>query len=184
MIWIGITIVVVVVLLVIATYNALIARRNQAANAWSQIDVQLKRRHDLIPNLVNSVKGYLTHEREVLEAVTNARAAAIAAGNDVTVRAEAENSLTRALRSVFAVAESYPELKASHNVLALQEELGSTENRVAFARQFYNDSVMAFNTRVQSVPVNLVAGLFGFTPLPMFILEDARERAVPEVHLG
>ena len=179
---IGIAATLILVFL-IATYNALVVKRNQAHNAWAQIDVQLKRRHDLIPNLVNTVKGYLTHEREVLERVTNARAAAIAAGNDVPARAEAENGLTRALRSVFAVAESYPDLKGSRNVLALQEELGSTENRIAFARQFYNDAIMSFNTRVQTFPTNLIAGLLGFQSLPLFDLDEPAERGVPEVRL-
>lgn len=168
----------------IAVYNGLVTRRQRVRNAWSQIDVQLKRRHDLVPNLVASVKGYLAHERDVLEAVTRARGAAVAAGNDVTARAEAENQLTRALRSLFAVSEAYPELKAGQNVLALQEELASTENRIAFARQFYNDAVMAFNVAVHRVPGNVIAGVFAFREEPMFELSDVAERAVPEVRFG
>ncbi len=182
--WIVVGLAALLALLLGATYNALVAKRNQVRNAWAQIDVQLKRRYDLIPNLVNAVKGYMAHERGVLERVTDARAAAIAAGSDVTARAEAEGGLTRALRSVFAVAEGYPELRASRNVLALQEELSSTENRVAFARQFYNDAVMTYNTRVETFPTNLLAGIVGFAPLPLFIVEDPGERAVPEVRLG
>ena len=171
----------VIVLWVISAYNGLIALKNQVANAWKQIDVQLKRRHDLIPNLVNTVKGYLQHEREVMEQVTLARQQAIAAGADVAGRAAAENTLTRAVRSLFAVAEAYPDLKANQNMLALQEELGSTENRIAYARQFYNDAVMEYNTARESFPTAMLAGPFGFGPEPLFELEDPAERAVPQV---
>jgi LemA protein len=166
---------------VIVIYNGLVAKRNGVANAWSQIDVQLKRRHDLIPNLVNTVKGYLTHERETLENVTNARAAAIAAGGDVAARASAENALTQAMRSLFAVAEAYPDLKANQNMLALQEELSSTENRVAFARQLYNDLVQQYNTARETFPSSLFSGAFGFQPATSFVLETEAERAVPSV---
>src|SRR5712692_3956164 len=134
-------VVLLLLLLAIGAYNGLVGKRNRVRNAWSQIDVQLKRRHDLIPNLVNAVKGYMQHESGVLESVTRARAAAIAAGGDVAARAGAENALTQSLRSLFAVAEAYPDLKANQNMLALQEELVSTENRVGYARQFYNDAV-------------------------------------------
>jgi LemA protein len=178
--WIGIGVVVVVLLYIISVYNMLVAKRNQVRNGWSQIDVQLKRRHDLVPNLVNAVKGYLDHERQVLEEVTRARAAAMAAGG-VADRAEAENALTQALRSLFAVAEAYPNLRANENMLALQEELSSTENRVAYARQFYNDSVQEYNTARESFPPNLVAGLLGFAPAELFALQDPAERAVPQV---
>ena len=168
----------------VAAYNGLVAKRNQVRNAWSQIDVQLKRRHDLIPNLVETVKGYLAHERGVLESVTQARSAALSAGDDVAARAAAENQLTRALKSVFAIAEAYPELKASQNMLALQEELSTTENRIAFARQFYNDAVLAYNVACESVPTNLIARSFGFRTEPMFELDDVAERAVPKVSFG
>jgi LemA protein len=159
----------------------LVAKRSRVRNAWSQIDVQLKRRHDLIPNLVNAVKGYLEHERGVLERVTRARADAVAAGTNVAARTPAENALTQALRSIFAVAESYPALRANENMIALQEELSSTENRVAFARQHYNDAVLTYNNAVQTVPSNFVAGPFGFTPETLFALDDPVERSVPQV---
>lgn len=164
-----------------ASYNGLIARRNRVRNAWSQIDVQLKRRHDLIPNLVNAVKRYLQHERQVIEQVTLARQQAIAAGADVAGRADAENMLTRAVRSLFAVAEAYPDLKANQNMLALQEELGSTENRIAFARQHYNDAVLEYNTARESFPTSVMAGPLGFGSEQLFELEDPAERAVPAV---
>ncbi len=179
--WIVLALVTLIGLYAIATFNGLVTRRNRVKNAWAQIDVQLKRRHDLIPNLVNTVKGYLQHEREVLEKVTTARQQAIAAGGDVTGRAVAENMLTQAMRSLFAVVENYPELKSSPNMLALQEELSSTENKVAFARQFYNDSVMEYSTACESFPGNLFARSFGFAPEAVFALEDAAQRAVPQV---
>jgi LemA protein len=181
--WIVVIVIAVVVLSLATTFNGLVAKRNRVKNAWAQIDVQLQRRHDLVPNLVNAVKGYMSHEREVLEAVSQARQQAIAAGADVAARAEAENRLTGALRSLFAVAEAYPELKASQNVLALQEELASTENKIAFARQFYNDAVLAYNTARESFPANLAAGAMGFAPSPSFALDDPAARAVPEVKL-
>jgi LemA protein len=179
--WIVVGVVALVVVFLVATYNGLVAKRAQVRNAWSQIDVQLKRRHDLIPNLVNTVKGYLQHERGVLEQVTQARAQAIAAGGDLAARAEGENALTQAVRSLFAVAEAYPELKGNTTMLALQEELTSTENRIAFARQYYNDSVQAYDTALQSFPTVLVAGPLGFQPAALFELEDPAERAVPQV---
>ena len=184
--WVGIgvlVLIVVVVFFAIATYNGLVGLRNRVQNAWSQIDVQLKRRHDLVPNLVNAVKGAMTHEREILERVTEARSAAIAAGNDVNARAEAEHGLTRAIRSLFAVAEAYPTPRANENVRALQEELASTENRIAYARQFYNDSVMAYNTAQQTFPAVLFAPSLGFRPSQPFAIEDAAERAVSTVAL-
>jgi LemA protein len=180
--WVALGVAVVVVLFLIFTYNRLVGRRNQVRNAWGQIDVQLNRRHDLIPNLVNAVRGYMQHERGVLERVTEARAQAIAAGANVEQRSAAENQLTQALRSVFAVAENYPQLRASENMLALQEELSSTENRIAFARQFYNDSVMEYNTARETFPAILVAGPLGFRHEPLFTLDvAAAERAVPQV---
>ncbi len=180
--WIGIGVAAAVLLYLVAVYNRLVAKRNQVRNGWAQIDVQLKRRHDLIPNLVNAVTGYLGHERRVIEEVTRARAAAVAA-RGVADRAEAENALTQALRSLMAVAEAYPTLRASENVLALQEELSATENRVAFARQFYNDAVQEYNTARDSFPPILVAGLLRFVPAELFALPDPVERAVPQVQL-
>jgi LemA protein len=186
--WFGIAALVVVALIAIfaiATYNGLIGKRNQVRNAWGQIDVQLNRRHDLIPNLVKAVQGYMDHERDVLDRVTTARANAISAGGNVPQRAEAENQLTQAVRSLFAVAEAYPQLRASENMLALQEELSSTENRIAFARQFYNDSVMQYNTARETFPAVTLSGALGFHPADLFTLEDAApERAVPVVQFG
>ena len=179
--WIIIIAAALLTVYAVGTYNGLVAKRNRVRNAWSQIDVQLKRRHDLIPSVVNTVKGYLQHEREVLENVTRARQQAISAGSDVAARAAAENALTQAMRSLFAVAEAYPDLKANQNMLALQEELSSTENKVAFARQFYNDSVLQYNTAREVFPANLFADSFRFTPEPLFALEDPAERAVPQV---
>lgn len=139
--------VVLVVLMVIGIYNGLVRLRNQVKNAWSQIDVQLKRRHDLIPNLVETVKGYQIHERETLEAVTQARQQAVSFTGDIADQARLENLLTQTLRNLFAVAENYPDLKANQNFLALQEELSATENQISFARQFYNDSVLHLNNK-------------------------------------
>ncbi len=171
---------VVVVFLVIAfAYNSLISLRNGVENAWAQIDVQLKRRHDLIPNLIETVKGYAKHERETFEHVTQARAMAINA-QGVAQRGEAEGALSNALKSLFAVSEAYPDLKANQNFLRLQEELASTENKVAFARQFFNDSTMQYNTRVQSFPANLIASLFHFGTREFFQLDSESERAVPQ----
>jgi LemA protein len=180
--FVTIGVIVIIALYILSTYNGLVGKRNRVRNAWAQIDVQLKRRHDLIPNLVESVKGYMAHERGVMEQVTSARERAISAGSNVTERAEAENALTGALRSLFAVSEGYPDLKASQNMLALQEELSSTENRVGFSRQAYNDSVMEYNTARESVPASLFAGAFGFGSESLFTLTDEAERAVPQVH--
>jgi LemA protein len=162
-----IIIVVIVVLLtlyIVFTYNRLVRTRNQIDNAYSQIDVQLKRRYDLIPNLVETVKGYAAHEKSTFEAVTAARANAINAqqGSSPAEQAAAENQLSGALKSLFAVAEAYPDLKANQNFLNLQEELTSTEDRIAYARQFYNDSVLGYNNRIQSFPGNMIAGTFKF----------------------
>jgi LemA protein len=159
-----IVIVVIVVLLVgffWLGYNGLVKRRNQVDNAWSQIDVQLKRRHDLIPNLVETVKGYAAHERGTFEAVTQARANAINAQSPAE-QAQAENVLSGALKSLFAVAEAYPDLKANQNFLNLQEELTRSEDRVAYARQYYNDSVLSYNTQIQKFPTVILAGMFNF----------------------
>jgi LemA protein len=154
-------IVVLIVLVLILSYNGLVRLRNRIDNAWSQIDVQLKRRYDLIPNLVETVKGYAAHEKGVFEQVTQARANAINAQGPQQ-QAEAENVLSGALKSLFAVAEAYPDLKANQNFLSLQEELTSTEDRVAYARQFYNDSVLSYNNKLQTFPRNVIAGMFNF----------------------
>jgi LemA protein len=164
----------------IGAYNSLVRKRQETQNAWSQIDVQLKRRHDLIPNLVEAVKGYLAHERQTLERVIAARTQAVNA-TGLKDKAQAENLLTQTLRSLFAVSERYPELRANQNVLSLQEELTSTENRISFARQFYNDQVMRLNTAVESVPTNLIAGLTGFQKAEFFELEDTAHREAPRV---
>ncbi|MDD2711251.1 MAG: LemA family protein [Verrucomicrobiae bacterium] len=161
-------------------YNSLIRLRNQVENAWAQIDVQLKRRIDLIPNLVETVKGYAKHEKETLEKVIQARNMAISA-KSVGERAEAENVLTGALKSLFAVSEAYPDLKANQNFLQLQEEVTSTENKIAFSRQFYNDSAMAFNTRIELFPVNILAGLFHFARKEFFEVKNEADRTAPQV---
>ena len=161
---VAVIVVVVVVLILLffwLGFNGLVKRRNQVDNAWSQIDVQLKRRHDLIPNLVETVKGYAAHERGTFEAVTNARANAMNAQTPAD-QAQAENVLSGALKSLFAVAEAYPDLKANQNFLNLQEELTSSEDRIAYARQFYNDSVLSYNTKIQQFPTVLIAGMFNF----------------------
>ncbi len=168
------------VLLLVGAYNALVRLRQQVRNAWSQIDVQLKRRHDLIPNLVETVKGYAAHERATLEGVTRARAQAVSA-QGVEGRAQAEQELTAALGRLMLLVEQYPDLKANQNFLALQEELTSTENRIGFARQFYNDSVMRMNTKVQSFPTNLLASMFGFGEEPFFELQEQAAREAPAV---
>lgn len=161
----------VVVLVLVLMYNGLVSARNRAEEAWSDIDVQLKRRYDLIPNLINTVKGYATHERELLERVTQARAAAVSAGN-VHDQAQAENMLTDTLKSLFAVAENYPDLKANQNFLELQQELSDTENKIMAARRFYNSSVMDLNTKIQSFPTNIFAGAFNFQKKEFFELSD------------
>jgi len=176
----------VVVLWFVATYNGLVTFRNEVQNAWAQIDVQLKRRHDLIPNLVEAVRGYMGHERGTLEAVTQARSNALqarsSAGGAATPEAmKAEQALTSALGQFFVVVERYPDLKANQNFLALQEELASTENKISFSRQFYNDQVMQYNIKVQSVPANIVAGMFHFTQMELFEIKAEEERAVPVV---
>jgi LemA protein len=161
---VGIVVGVIVLLLILVfvlMYNGLVRLRNRIDNAWSQIDVQLKRRYDLIPNLVNTVKGYAEHERSTFEAVTQARANAISAQGPAQ-QAQAENVLSGALKSLFAVAEAYPDLKANQNFLNLQEELTSTEDRIAYARQFYNDSVLSYNNKIQTVPSSVIAGAFNF----------------------
>jgi LemA protein len=193
--WIVIAVIAATALLAVGLYNRLVRLRNRYQNAFSQIDVQLKRRYDLIPNLVESVKGYLQHERGTLEAVTKARGEAVSAeqraaaapGDPAAMQglARAEGALGGALGRLLAVFEAYPDLKANQNVLALQEELASTENKVAFARQAYNDSVMAYNTRRESFPDNLLAGPFGFGAAELLqATESADERRAPKVSFG
>ena len=169
--WIIVGIAALLLLYGVFTYNRLVRLRVRTENAWSQIDVQLRRRYDLIPNLVESVKGYAAHERELFEDVTRARAQAQAASG-VQDQAQAENQLTRSLSRLLAVAENYPDLKASQNFLALQEELTGTESRIAFARQFYNDTVQALNTLIQSFPSRIVAGLGHFDPREFFEIDE------------
>ncbi|MCE5238439.1 LemA family protein [bacterium] len=176
----GIAIPVVIILWLVGMYNGLVRRRVQVQEGWAQIDVQLKRRYDLIPNLVEAVKGYMVHERTVLENVTRARQQAIDV-TGVAEQAQAENLLTGALRQLFAVAENYPQLKANENFLQLQEELTSTENKIAFARQFYNDTVRDYNTTLQVFPSNMVGAMFGFRTKPFFELEEAVQREAPQV---
>jgi LemA protein len=180
--WIGIVLGVVLVLIAlwfVSLYNGLVQKRNRVDNAWAQIEVQLKRRRDLIPNLVETVKGYAAHERGTLEAVTNARANAINASSSGTVadQAQAENVLSGALKSLFAVAEAYPDLKANQNFLQLQEEVTSTEDRIAYARQFYNDSVLNYNNKIQTFPRNVIANSFKFEKREFF--EVAPEETGP-----
>jgi LemA protein len=175
----------------IAVYNSLVSLRNRYKNAFAQIDVQLKRRYDLIPNLVETAKGFMKHERETLEAVIQARNAALGAeakamaspGSPDPMRslASAEGQLTGALGRLFALAESYPDLKANQNMLALQEELASTENKVAFSRQAYNDAVTAYNTKREQFPASVLAGTFGFQPAELFEVESQKEREAPQV---
>jgi len=172
--------IVLVIFFVIGIYNALVRLRNQVDNSWSQIDVQLKRRHDLIPNLVETAKGYMTHERETFETITKARSQAMGATN-VADSAKAEGALGEALSKFMLVVENYPELKANQNFLALQEELTSTENKISFARQSYNDQVLGFNNKIQMFPSNIIAGMFAFTKRDFFEIEDAAQREVPEV---
>ena len=172
--------VVVFIFFVISIYNALVRLRNQVDNAWSQIDVQLKRRHDLIPNLVETARGYMKHERETFEAITKARSQAMGA-RSVSEASKAEGALGEALSKFMLVVENYPELKANQNFLALQEELSSTENRIAFARQNYNDQVLSFNNKIQMFPSNIIAGMFAFGKRDFFEVQIAAEREVPKV---
>ncbi len=172
-------ILVLIVLWVLGIYNGLVKLRNRVDNAWAQIEVQLKRRYDLIPNLVETVKGYAAHEKETLERVIQARSAGVSAQTPAD-QAQAENFLTGALRQLFALAERYPDLKANENFLQLQGQLEDTENKVSVSRQIYNDTVLRYNNAVQTVPSNLVAGAFGFTVRPYFEIED-EIRSVPQV---
>jgi len=168
-------IIAVVVIFFVGIYNSLITLRNRADNSWAQVDVQLRRRYDLIPNLVETVKGYATHEKETFQNVTKARSQAINA-QTVKEQGDAENMLSGALKSLFAVAESYPDLKANQNFLMLQEELAGTEGKIAYARQFYNDTVMKFNTKQQVFPSNIVANMFNFQEKEYFEIEEPEAR--------
>ena len=174
--------IVLLIIFFVAIYNGLVRSRNQTQNAWAQIDVQLKRRHDLIPNLMETVKGYMKHERETMEAVTKARSLAQqATTSDVGTRSKAEGELSGALARLLAVAERYPDLKANQNFLALQEELTSTENKISFSRQYYNDAVLALNNKIQMFPSNIVASMAGFKVGEFFEVTAAEEREAPKV---
>ena len=174
--WIIVGVVVVLIVIVVAIYNGLVRDRNRVENAWSQVDVQLKRRYDLIPNLVETVKGYASHEQQTFQRVTEARSAAQTAEGPAD-QAEAENFLTSALRQLFAVAEAYPELRASENFQGLQAELSETENRIAVSRQIYNDTVLTYNNKVQTIPSSLVAGVTGFRTRSFFDAPGGAEEA-------
>jgi LemA protein len=186
---VNVTVIVVIAIVVLlglyvwVSYNGLVALRNRIENSWAQIDVQLRRRYDLIPNLVETVKGYAAHEKETLERVVQARNLAMTA-TGTAEQAAAENVVTGALRSIFALSEAYPDLKANQNFLALQEELTGTEGRIAYARQFFNDMVLKFNTKLQSFPANLIAKSFGFTEREYFEVEDEAARGPVQVDFG
>lgn len=180
LIWVILGIAFLVILFVIAVYNGLVKLRVRCEEAWSDIDIQLKRRHNLIPNLVNTVKGYAGHEKGVLENVTKARTQAMGAGT-MQDKAKAENMLSQTLKSLFAVAENYPDLKANQNFLELQRELTDTEDKISYSRRFYNTNVRDLNIKVQTFPSNLIANMFGFTKKDMFELVDEAARAVPKV---
>ena len=181
-VYIIIGIVVILLLMMASTYNSLVRLRNRVKNAWAQIDVQLKRRHDLIPNLVETAKGYMKHERGTFEAVTKARnLAQKAVGTGVGAQSKAEAGLSGALSRLLLVVENYPDLKANQNFLALQEELTSTENKISFSRQFYNDSVLRYNNKTQMFPSNLMAGMMGFKASEFFEVKAAEERETPKV---
>jgi len=171
---------VVLVLWFVSAYNGLVGLRNRVDNAWAQVDVQLKRRYDLLPNLIETVKGYMTHERETLESVVRARSAALAAQTPAEA-AKADGAVSGALRAIMVNVERYPDLKANQNFLSLQEELSSTENKVSFARQAYNDAVTRYNSAIQTIPTNIVAGFAHFTARDLFVVEDPAQREVPKV---
>ncbi|HOW52844.1 MAG TPA: LemA family protein [bacterium] len=184
LIFLGILVAIAVILFlaIIGIYNGLVGLRNRVKNAWSQIDVQLKRRHDLIPNLVETAKGYMQHERETFIRVTEARAKAMGAGSgSVKDVAQAESGLSDALAKFLLTVENYPELKANENFLRLQEELTSTENRIAYARQAYNDDVLLYNNKIEMFPSNIIAGMFQFLKSEFFQIENAKERETPQV---
>jgi LemA protein len=176
--WVVLGVIIAIVLAIIAMYNSLIRLKNRVDEAWSDIDVQLKRRYDLIPNLVETVKGYAAHEKETLEKVIQARSAAMAAqsGGDMKAKAGAENMLSSTLKSIFALSENYPELKANQNFLELQRELADTENKIQAARRFYNGNVRDFNTKLQVFPTNIIANMLGFKAREFFEIEEPKER--------
>ncbi len=174
--WIILGIIALLVVIIIGLFNSLISLRNKVKNAWAQIDVQLKRRYDLIPNLVDTVKGYMKHEREVLTEITKARSSLMK--GSLEKRAEASEQVTNALKSLFAVAENYPQLKASENFKMLQEELSGTENKISYARQHYNDMVMTFNTKIQIFPNNIFANMLGFKKEDFFKTEESEKKPV------
>ena len=179
LVWIiPVGVVVLLILVLVGIYNGLVRGRNETKNSWSQIDVQLKRRYDLIPNLVETAKGYMKHERETLEAVVKARQTCVDLKNagDIGGLMKAEGALTQSLRGLFAVAENYPDLKANQNMLQVQEELTTTENKIGFSRQAYNDSVMRYNNSCEQFPGSMVSGMFGFKLAEFFEIEDAQER--------
>jgi LemA protein len=184
-IWIVVGIVVLVLIWLVLTYNGLVTLRNRTQEAWSEIDVELKRRHDLIPNLVQTVQGYMGHERGTLEAVTNARAGAVAAGasGDPAKIGAAENMLTQSLRSLFAVSENYPDLKAIAAFTNLQEQLTATEDKIEFSRRYYNGNVRDYNIKLQTLPTSLIAGVLGFKAFGFFQADEG-DRAVPQVNFG
>lgn len=182
--WIALGIIVGLIVLLafffIGIYNGLVKLRNRAKEAWAQIDVQLKRRHDLIPNLVETVKGYAGHEKETLESVIQARSQAVSAQGPAA-QGKAEKGLSGALGKLMLLVEQYPDLKANQNFMSLQEELASTENKISFSRQFYNEQIMLYNTKIQSIPDNIVAGIGGFREMEFFELEDQAQRQAPQV---
>jgi LemA protein len=180
MVWIIVAVVVVLALIVVYLYNKLVRLRNRTENAWAQVDVQLRRRYDLIPNLVETVKGYAAHERQTFEEVTRARTAAQQA-QGVEQQASAENALTAAIGRLFAVAEAYPQLRATENFQKLQDELSDTESKIAVSRQVYNDTVLTYDNAIQSVPTNLLAGAFGFESRPYFEIDEPAAREAPQV---
>jgi LemA protein len=182
LLWALLGIVLVVIIWIVATYNSLVTLKKRVENSWSQIDVQLKRRHDLIPNLVNSVKGYMKYEQETLEKVMKARASAISS-RDINKRIENENELSGVLSRLLAVVENYPELKANENVNQLMEELRKTEDKISYARQFYNDIVMRYNTKLSIFPSNVIANMFSFKEAPFFKAPD-EEKKTPDVDLS
>lgn len=178
--WVILGIVVILIFMVVGMYNALIRLRNQVKNAWAQIDVQLKRRHDLIPNLIETVKGYMVHERQTLESITNARSNAMSA-NSISDKIKAEGELSNLMGRLQVAVEAYPDLKANQNFLALQEELTSTENKISYSRQAYNDQVLFYNNKKQTFPTNIIAGMFNFKDEVFFEIQDQAEKAVPKV---
>ena len=182
--WIVLGLVVLLAVFVAVSYNRFVSQRNLVQESWRQVDVELKRRHDLIPNLVETVKGYAAHERGTLDEVVRARAAAVAPSSSVAEQAQQEGLLSAALGRLFAVAEAYPDLKANQNFLALQKELSSTEDRIAAGRRFYNANVRQLNTKVESFPSNILAGMFHFTRAEYFEVDEAAEREVPQVSFG